>query len=296
MPKFVERNKHILLLGPGIDYLLDPERRIILIDDYFSDVYSDIVFQGYETFVSPVEPTKPDFIGAYMVAMLLSAGPSILVCGFKPDFCLLAYPAYLILFENMSTQEALEETKELLGKIYEKVEVPYQIELGLKTLERLNKLLGFEQLNVVLAAAQNYDFGKDRFRYSDRLAWLTELGAENKYILASTFYFLVEGHGKPHELFKLRTEALGKENIVKVIGEEALKVLEDIANGKTPKIMEFVEALEPGDVGIQYVKREGEVLKTKCLVGPACVSAIEKAKKLLPVETPSGPVTQVSPF
>ena len=296
MPKFVERGSNTLLVGPGLDHLLEPKKGVILIDDYFSDVYSDLVFQGYNIFVTPVEPSKPDLVGAHLVATILSRGSSILVCGFRPDHCLLAFSAHLILFEGKEVESALKETVELLSKIYENVEIPYQIESALKTLERLHKLLGLDQLNALFAVAQNYDFGKDRFRYADRLSWLHELGAKDEDLLAASFYFLVEGHGKPEELFQLRLDALGKENVVNMIGEEALNTLELIARGDKPKLFEFVDSLEPGDAGVQYIHKEGNELRVKCLVGSACMSAIERAKRLLPLETPQGVIEKITTF
>ncbi len=295
MPSYVEHDKHILLLGPGLDDLLDPERRIVLIDDYFSDVYSDYIFMGYDVLVMPVDPTKPDVIGGFQASALLHQRPSILVCGHRPDFCLLVYPSYLVLYKDYKYDEAIRETEALLSKVYNKdVVAPYQIVSAVKTLERIKNIYGFENMSTTFLVASNYDYGKNRFRYADRLSWLVEVEASPKWIGTAMLYFLIEGHGEMKDLYKLRVEALGRENLVKLVGEEPLEILKEIANGDTPKELKFIDTLEPGGEGIQYLKREGNVLKAKCLIPHVCTRAVEKAKEMLPLDFGGGKIEDVS--
>jgi len=294
MPKFVTHENHLLLVGPGLDDVLEPNKNLILIDDYFSDVYSDYIFAGYDTFVSVVEPTKPDVIGAFDTATLISKGSSIIVCGFKPDFCLLTYPAYLTLYKGLDYTQSIKETESLLSELYQKdVKAPYQTVQAIRVLDELRKSLGLQSLSSLFLVAANYDYGKNKFRYADRLVWLNEIGAEREYLYSALLYFLIEGHGSVKDLFKFRLETLGKENLVKIVGEKPLEILNEIVNDNKPKILKFVDSLDPGGVGIQYIKRTDGTLEIQCLVTPSCLAVTEKAKKLLPLETERGEIREI---
>jgi hypothetical protein len=225
--------------------------------------------------------------------MLLSDGPSIVVCGFKPDYCTFAYPAYLILFENKSFEEAISETEELLKKIYDKVEYTPQMRLALKTLEKLNKILGLERLSSAFMVAERYNFGSSKNAYSDRIAWTYEVSGDPKDMVTASLYFLLEGSGDPRTLFKMRVEALGKEALTELFGEEVIEELERISKGEVPPAMKLVNSLSPGNENILYITLNDGILKVKCVQKEACKDVLDATKKLLPITVPKGKISSI---
>ena len=119
-------------------------------------------------------------------------------------------------------------------------------------------------------------------KYGEALAWLDALGAKDKHLLASALRFLVEGRGKPIELFNARVEALGLGNLVELVGEEALGIVRRYAMGEVDedvKVYLFINKMKPGENWIWEIRREGSKAIVKC---KEC--DLKEAKALLPLE------------
>ncbi len=282
MPKVSQFYEHKVIEGRGIDHVLDEGWRILLIDNYYSEAYSDYVFLGYDTFIHQIIEGRADLVGIYVVASLLEGGKTIVVCGDKPRSCVYALAAYLILNKGKGVDESLKEAKEAVLKIYEKVDVEGPELMALRALKRLLDTLGKSYLASLFAVAMNYEFGESPLKYGEAISWLNALGAKDKHILASALRFLVEGRGKPLELFSARVEALGLQNLAELVGEEALGIVRKYAMGEKDedvKVYEFVNKMKPGENWIWEIKREDGKAIVKCR---KC--DLSEAKALLPLK------------
>ncbi len=284
--KFTEFDGLILLDGPGLDNLLEDNEieRLVLIDDYFSEIYGEYIFAGYDTvaYLLNVLPSIPDM---FSVASLMMKKPSIVVCGFEGDRCLLALSSYLIFAKGLDVNDAISEARKVLKNIYEKgLELPNNVINALKAFKRLRDMLGLSNLSILMSLAMNYDFGWGKLHWGEGLTWLNNLNAPDDLFMAYAMHFLAEGHGKREEIFPKRVEAVGKENILKFLGEEignrVIDILEAFAFNKEnegAKALGLIEELKPGEGKVKDVWREGKRL---IVVGEYDE---EKIKSFLPV-------------
>ncbi len=266
--KVTEYDGITFLDGPGLDHILDAKdvNRLVLIDDYFSEIYGEYIFAGYDTVAYPIEinTSIPDM---FSVASLMIKKPCVVVCGFEGDRCLLALASYLIYFKGFDVDKALKEAKGVLKKIYEKLELPNNVINALIAFKRLRDLLGPANLSILMSLGMNYDFGWGKMHWGEGLTWLNNLRAPDDVFLSYALHFLAEGHGRRDEVFVRRIEAVGKENLLeflgKEMGERVLKILEDFAFGRESegaKALRLIEALEPGKGNVKDVRREGNRL------------------------------------
>ncbi len=281
MPKVSQFYEHKLIEGRGLDHVLDTGWRLLLIDDYYSEVYSDYVFLGYDTFIQKVTEGRADLVGLYAAASLLEGGKTVIVCGDKPRSCVYILAAYSMLNKNKEVEEALKEARDAVMKIYGEIDVGGPELMALRALRRLLKILHKPYLASLFAVALNYDFGENPLKYGEALAWLDALGAKDRHLLASALRFLVEGRGKPLELFNARVEALGLQNLVELVGDDALGIIRRFAMGEIDedvKVYLFINKMRPGENWIWKIRREGERAIIKC---KEC--DLEEAKALLPL-------------
>jgi len=267
--KLTEYDGLLLLDGPGLDHVLDERdiNRLILIDDYFSEIYGEYIFAGYDTVAHllSVLPSIPDM---YTIAALMMKKPAIVVCGFEGNRCLLALTSYLIYTKGMEVEKALEEARNILKGIYEKgLELPNNVINALKAFKRLRDLFGPSNLSILMSLGMNYDFGWGKLHWGEGLTWLNNLQAPDEVFVAYALHFLAEGHGKREEIFPRRIEAVGRENLIKFLGEElgnkVLEILEAFALNKEnegAKALKLIEGLKPGEGKVKDVWREGKRL------------------------------------
>lgn len=299
MPATIRYNNHILVLGPGLDEVLEPGQRIILLDEFYADIYGDYVFLGHDVVAETINTKRADYVGLFTAAVLLDADSSVIVCGAKPDQCLLALAAHRIYHNAEEPARAVEEAATLLKRLYGKKPRPkVQGLAGLAGLYAALKAAGgASRLSPVMALALNYEYGRGRLHYGETVSWLALIGASHTTVLAGLLHFLVEGPGSPHELLEKRLDTVGEDNLTTLLGErgrEALEVLRDYIDRMErddSRTLALVEALGPGEHYILHVDRQdGEVI-VYCRAGEHeepdkdCVAAVEKATKLLPLET-----------
>ncbi|BES81449.1 hypothetical protein [Pyrodictium abyssi] len=298
MPATARYNNHILIVGPGLDEVLEPGQRILLLDEFYADVYGDYVFLGYDVVAETIDTKRADYVGLYTAAVLLDSEPSVIVCGVSPDQCLLALAAHRVYRSGEEPSKAVEEAATLLEQLYGKMPRP-RIQ-GLAGLTGLYAALratgGASQLSPIMALALNYEYGRGRLHYGEAVSWLALIGASHTTILAGLLHFLVEGPGSPHELLERRLSTVGEDNLIALLGErgkEALEVLRDYIDRmehEDSRTLALIEALGPGEPYILHVDRQDGELRVYCRTGEHgepdkdCVAAIERASKLLPLK------------
>ena len=299
MPATIHYYNHILVIGSGLDEVLEPGQRIVLLDDFYTDIYGDYVFLGYDVVAETINTERADYVGLFTAAVLLDADPSVIVCGTEPDRCLLALAAHRIYHNAEEPARAVEEAATLLKQLYGKKPRPkIQGLAGLAGLYAALKATGdVSRLSSVMALALNYEYGRGRLHYGETVSWLALIGASRTAVLAGLLHFLVEGPGLPHELLERRLDAVGEDNLATLLGESGRKALEILRDyighmeREDSRTLALVEALGPGEPYILHVDRQDGELRVYCRAGEHgepdkdCVAAVEKATKLLPLKT-----------
>ncbi len=269
MPKTTKYSDLVIMVGPGLDHVIGETgiNRIVLLDNYFGEIYGDYIFAGYEVVAELPKAALADVAGFHASAVLLTKKPAIVVCGFEPERCLATLSAYMIREEGLNANEAYRRAKDVLKNIYDKpLYLPEPALLGLRAYERLHKLFG-NYLDAFMALGLNYEFGKDPLHWGEGVSWANALGYDDELFLAYALHFLAEGHGSREEVYRRRMEALGEEPFREMLGEEglrALKILEEFAKGGV-KELHFIEAMKPGEGYVRWVRREGKKTFIKCI-------------------------------
>ncbi len=300
---------HVLIIGPGLDDVLEPGKRIVILDDFYADLYGDYVFLGYDTLVELPRVDRADMIGLHNAALLLDGGPAVVVCGKDPGPCLHSVAAHMVYRRGASPEEALGEASELLAALYG--DAPRATPQGTAALRGLHAAReaagGPEPLSLAVSLAANYGYGRGRLHLGEHVSWLAQLEAPKEAVLAGLLHFLTEsptGRFDPLDLLETRLSAIGEENLAKSIpgAAEALRILRDYARGaRTPeaRLLRLVEALEPGGEHVLHLERRGATVLVACSTDaegvPAkqCLERIQEATKQLPLETLG--VTELKP-
>ncbi len=282
---------HWLIEGANIDYLLDedPSRSILVLDDIYSNLYSDYLFLGYNYYPLSMRSEATEVVTLYDALSILHHHKTITVCGDDPRPCIALFALFKVSKENLSFEETLRAVeREVVSKLYptiSKVDMRVPIVMGARALVTLVKELGNTNLGILLNVARNYDFGKGERVFNDRVAWTNALELPSKLLYAQLMRFLVEGHGTPKELFELRLDALGGEGEVKaVIGDEAFEVIKELAYGienEDARTLKFIDSLNPGSSNIYYIYREDNKVLVECKV--KCNLNLDEVNKYLPI-------------
>jgi len=292
--------QHVLIIGPGLDDFLEPGRRIIILDDFYADIYGDYVFLGYDTLVENPRVDRADMIGLHNAAVLLDGGPAVVVCGKEPGPCLHAVAAHIVYRGGRAPEEALREAARLLQGLYGGE--PEATPQGLAALRGLHAARsaagGPEPLSLAVSLAANYGYGRSRLHLGEHVSWLAQLGAPREAVLAGLLHFLTEsptGRFDPLDLLETRLSALGEENLARSIpgAAEALRILRDYARAAAlpaARLLRLVEALEPGGEHVTHVERRDGTVLVQCRTGPEglpakeCLRLVQEAARLLPLE------------
>ena len=292
--------EHVLIIGPGLDDVLEPGRRIIILDDFYSDLYGDYVFLGYDTLVELPRVDRADMIGLHNAALLLDGGAAVVVCGKDPGPCLHSIAAHMVYRRGAQPEEAVAEAARILSSLYGRE--PEATRQGLAALRGLHAARGAaggpEPLSIAVSLAANYGYGRGRLHLGEHVSWLAQLGAPREAVLAGLLHFLTEsptGRFDPLDLLETRLDALGEENLAKSIpgAGEAVRILRDYARGAQgpeARMLRLVEALEPGGEHVLHLERSNGTVVVECSVDeegvPAkqCLERVQEAAKLLPLE------------
>ena len=294
MPRTSRYRDFRVIEGPGLDEILEPGDKIVLLDDYYADLYGDYIFLGYDTYAAPFRVDRADLAGLHNAAELLDSGSGIIVCGKNPSVCLYAVAAREAL-DGSAPGEALEKAARLLEPIYQRNPLESRTGPGdaaLLGLTRSIEALGPNGVRVALGLAANYEYGlHGSLHYGETVSWAAVLGASPDALAAALLHFLVEGPGEPATILRRRLEAVGEASLEAAIGpraENALAVLRSYASGRYENgaaVLALVEALEPGRETLRHVARNGAELLAYCPgtseEGPSrgCVSAVDRARR-----------------
>ena len=296
MAEYVEYGGHRVIVGPGLDEVLEPGYRVLMVDEEYAGVYEDYVFLGYEVFEETLDPHRPDLVGAYAVSAIMSRGPTVVVCGASPLRCLSVLSSYMV-YEGSRPREAVERASRLVARLYGVDASPTRPFLAaLRALRRLLGVAGREGVATIMGLASSYEYGRGRAHYGEAVTWADSLGGGDAHLLAAALHFLTEGQGGRLELLRHRLEAVGVEALEEAVGGpvgEALELLRGFARGSRgegARFLELVEGLSPGDGSVDYVEAvEGSVV-VHCRRGGygeperACVEAVSRVAGLLPLE------------
>lgn len=284
---------HILIKGLGLDDVLEPDRSIVIVDDFYADYYGDYIFLGYNVYAAVPVAGRGDALGLFEAAILLDRGPSVLVCGDEPTQCLYVLASHMAL-HGREPREALEEAERLVSRLYGRgAPRSPAADYAVKALYRLGRILGPDRFAAAVGAGDAYNYGWGRLHYAETLSWLAAIEASDEALAAASVHYLVEGPGEPGKLLDLRVEALGREALGEILGPlagAALGALRGYAEGRLEGAaaeLALVEALRPGGEGALYLERRGETLLVHCPAGEegepsrGCVEAAGAAAGLL---------------
>jgi len=180
------------IIGPGLDEVLGPGDRLVILDEYYADVYGDYVFAGYDVLQTSISTSYSDLVGLHNAAILLKSG-SVVVCGSDPLNCVLAYAARRVL-KGEGWSVALRESWRCLSRIYQErssLAVPRELTDALAALEKLVKIVG-EKVSLLISLAANYEYGRGGRFYGELVTWLSNLNVGSGVLLAGALAFLAE--------------------------------------------------------------------------------------------------------
>ncbi|NOZ89415.1 MAG: hypothetical protein GXO15_05765 [Crenarchaeota archaeon] len=283
MPETVRHGDHIFLVGPGLDEVIEPGRRIILLDEFYGELYGDYIFLGYDVYSEAPLVERGDLVGLYTAGLVMSRQPSIVVCGKAPVACVAASAAEAVL-RGGSWREAASRAAAALEKLYggEARSLPAPAAAALEALERLARLYGVEGLKLLMSLASTYDYGLGRLHYGETLAWTASIGLGDDTLAAASLHFLAEGPGEPRKLLGMRLEALGgREKIEEAFDGPGARAVELLEKGEPG--LELVESLNPGGEAPVYAERRGGELLLYCPgeePPKPCAEAAGRAEKL----------------
>ncbi|ABM81203.1 hypothetical protein [Hyperthermus butylicus] len=299
MPATVKYHGHLFVVGPGLDEVLEPGKRLVLLDEFYADLYGEYFFLGYDVLAETINLSRGDTIGAYTAAVLLDGDPAVVVCGQNPWNCVVGLAAYMVLWGNTEPLDAVKQAWNTLAKLYpgrEELVVPRQALAALHGLKAALEAAGSrDRLGPLIALASNYEYGRGRLHYGESIAWAAGLGATPLQVLTVLLHFLAEGPGgPPATILRQRLEAVGEANLLSLLGpdaEEALAALRAYCRGdmddSAAALLALIESLRPGEPGVNHVGREGDKLLVYCSSGGEgepvreCVEAVGQADKLL---------------
>jgi len=268
--EIVEYGEHRVIVGSGLDEYLEDDRNIVLLDDYYADVYGDYVFLGYEALAASFMLDRGDLVELLAAVTALDKGPSIVVCGDNGARCLYALAGYDML-HGRDPSSALGSAARALSKLYGGAPQRYpQIEASLLALWRGFRLLGVDRFTLVVGLASSYNYGMGSLHYGESVSWASMLGVSDVVFMAVLLHFLVEGPGDPGKLLKVRLEALGEDNLKSLLGEAGGTVLEALADyaergeGEAASFLELIEVLEPGEGSVVHVALDGDTVVVYC--------------------------------
>ncbi len=300
MPRAVSYDGHVLIIGPGLDEVVEPVERIILFDEEYADIYGDYVFLGYDVVAESISLDRADLVGMHNAAVLLDSGPAIVVCGENPGRCLASIAAHMIYRKGADPGKAVNKASEILGELYgAKPTLGVQALTGLEGLYSALIAASRKGLSGLMSLALSYEYGLGRLHYGESVSWLSALGANHTVLLAGLLHFLVEGPGSPQELFERRLAAISIEGLIELLGdkaEEALSVLRDYIGPRETeeaRTLAFVESLNPGSSHVIHFEKKDREARVYCSVGEQgepvkdCVRAVREASKLLPLRSVS---------
>jgi hypothetical protein len=300
VPRTLRYENHVLMKGQGLDHVLEQGRAVLILDDFYADIYGDYIFLGYDVYVTVPLAGRGDTLSLLEAAILLDRGPLVVVCGEEPTACLYAVAAHRAL-HGAEPEEAIAEARKALAGLYgEEPQPSAPAGYSVKAIHRLGRLLGAERISPMLAAGEAYNYGWGRLHYGEALAWLAAVGASDAALLAGALHFLTEGPGEPTHLLRVRLEALGEETLRELLGARTGEVLETLrgfaqgrAEGPAAELL-LVETLGPGGGDILYVERRGEELWLHCRRGSegeptrGCVERAGRAAELVEKTRPAG--------
>ena len=286
---------HRIIQGPGIDHVLEGINSILLVDDYYADIYGDYIFLGYDTYHTSITPAIADLVNLYTAAQILSQKPCVVVCGDSPQRCIYALAAYLVYARGFEPRDAISRAVGILRQIYPdellkpKSRAAYA---ALLALHRAVKLFGATRFSIIMSLASNYGWGWSDTHYSEHVSWVAALNADDPTLAASLLHFLTEGPGSEEELLRIRLETLGERNIRELLGnlaDETLSVLREYARKtREPRaaLLWFVEKLEPGKGYILLAGRDADTINVYCrgaegIPDRACVERVKEAAQVL---------------
>ncbi len=252
------------IVGPGLDEVLQPGDRLVLVDEEYGDIYGDYIFLGYDTLAVSINPGYADLVGIAS-SLLVSEDGGVVVCGERPERCLALLAARMVVGEGLSVGEALGKSWAVLSKLYGKdcTTFPAELEAALRALGRLAAFPGWDKLRLVLSLASSYEYGKGGRFYGELVSWLAGLGAGREALAAALLSFLAfSRHGPPWEVFRYRLEAVGEANLLAALGgwvEEALAALRGYVEGRLSSdaaLLAYMAALRPGDGLFRLVRLE----------------------------------------
>lgn len=300
MPRTLRYNNHILIQGQGLDEILEPERGILVVDDFYGDIYGDYIFLGYDVYVTVPNVERGDLVSLVEAAVILDKGPMIVVCGNEPERCLYVIATHAAL-HGEEPGRALEEAAGELAKLYDR---PPRLRkppmYAVHAAYRLGKLLGIERLSPIIGLGDSYNYGWGSIHYGETNAWLAAMEASDVALLAGALHFLTEGPGEPAHLLRLRLEAVGEKALHELLGgytQEVVKTLQAFAEGRPEGAaaeLLLAETLGPGSGDVDYVERNNRELRVACPTGdqgeplPSCVERVGKAAKLVEEKRPMG--------
>ena len=299
MPATAKYLNHVFIVGPGLDHVLEPGKRLVILDEYYADIYGEYFFLGYNVLAETIDFNRGDTIGAYTAAILLDGDPAVVVCGEDPRNCVVGLAAYMVLWNNAEPLEAVKRAWSILAKLYPgqgELVLPQQALAALQGLKAaLEAAGGRSRLAPLIALASNYEYGRGRLHYGESIAWAAGLGATPPQMLAILLHFLAEGPGgPPATILRQRLEAVGEANLLSLLGpdtEEALAALRAYCRGdmdnSAAALLALIEELGPGGSSVHHVGREGDRLLVYCRSGKEgepvkeCVEAVGRANELL---------------
>ena len=285
---------HRVIVGPGIDHVLEGINTILLLDDYYADIYGDYIFLGYNAYHVPVDPTRADLVNLYNAAQILAENHSVIVCGENPERCIYTIAAYLVYTRGVEPRRAVEQARSILRQIYPGHSLTPKSKAALAALQALYRgvrMLGSTRLSILMSLAANYGWGWSDIHYSEHVSWTAALEADDPTLLASMLHFLTEGPGSEEELLKIRLETIGEEELRKTLDsvvDEALEALRLYAKGSGERraaLLRFVELLEPGKGYILLAALEEGKPTIYCAGGEGipsreCMERVQKAAGL----------------
>ncbi len=293
----------LFIQGPGIDEYLERAKRIIILDEFYLDMYSDYVFLGPEVYGETISMEYPDIVGVINTLITLRSGETLIVCGDDPRPCITLLAALLLQRTHQDPRDAVKKAWSILKTAYSSPDYTVRQELLSYPLTHLDMLKVFrilynllsEKLLLLASLALNYDYGLGRRAYSELVTWSLSLDEGNELLFASLFSFLaLAPYGKPSEILKYRLSLLPIAELKTVFGdpvEPGIRILEEYAKGKEDAktvLFKLLVSLKPGSGIVRHVRRE-EKLSIYCsreetdatLPSKKCIEIVNKTLSML---------------
>ena len=303
-------NDIVFIQGPGIDDYLSGVEKILILDEFYVEMYADYNFLGPQVYNESISVEYPDIVGVLNTLITLEPGETLVVCGDDPRPCITLVAALLMIKGRSDAASAVREAWSILKPAYTSPDYnpkPHYLAYPgthldmLAAFSRLHRLLG-NRLPILASLALNYDYGLGRRAYGELVTWSHAIRGADSLLLAASFSFLALSlHGKPREVLKYRLEALGEDNLRQVFGEAieaCLRVLRNYATDNLEDInstlFRLLVSLKPGSGALRHVAREDETLTIYCksaedssTPSKECLSIVNDALSALDGRLPS---------